>query len=58
MKHSCGNEMRDIGEWPTSDFTSLVNRYHCEACNEYVSYPVIGYKLEKQADGSFKQVPA
>lgn len=58
MKHSCGNEMKDMGEWPTSDMKGVVHKYHCMSCNEFISEPLPEYKLEKQADGSYQQVAA
>ncbi len=57
MQHTCGNEMRDMGQWPNKDQTALVNKYHCITCNEYVDVDVPGYKLQQEADGTLKQVP-
>ena len=45
MRHSCGNEMVDIGEWPDFKAGSITHRYHCVSCNEYVSESVAGKKL-------------
>jgi len=57
MQHSCGNEMLEMGHWPSFDRTRVVNRFHCKACNEYIIIDVPEFKLVPQEDGWFKEVP-
>lgn len=44
------HEMRDMGQWPSTDMKTLVHKFHCPACNEYVSLPVEGKKLVQVGD--------
>jgi transcriptional regulator NrdR family protein len=53
----CQTEMRDMGHWPNPEGTAVVNRWHCQACNEYTSEPVPGIKLVPTPDGGLAEVP-
>lgn len=56
MQCKSGHEMKDLGQWPSADFTSVVNKWHCVECDEHKSEPVSDSKLVLTGDGSFQQV--
>lgn len=54
MKHTCGETMFDMGEWPDIDQMVPVNRFHCRKCNQFTTQPISDKKLvsKSQEDGS------
>ena len=58
MKHICGIEMHDMGEWPDKNMKIVVHKFHCRACKEFIDVPVPGFKVIKLDDTHYEMVPA